>query len=243
MNVDNVDTRVIQIKLLDISANFFAGAISESRRARVSTVSTVESEEIEGEFQVTCCWLYRHFDAEGALLYVGITVDMPRRGREHATTSEWFERAARTTFESFLTRGAALEAERTAVIVERPRYNIVYRRQAQLVERKQLKNARVLLKEARVLEREKELEEYLKSITPVGKEGEIIDDDGHLIGYVVSEDFGGWNSFVITGTDTRSLVGTYLTYEAAESSFGYARGRDLVWERRGDLKQLATEMS
>lgn len=36
------------------------------------------------------CYTYRHYDAEGRLLYVGIARDTQRRAMQHATASPWW---------------------------------------------------------------------------------------------------------------------------------------------------------
>src|SRR5262245_15349332 len=75
-------------------------------------------------------WLYRHFDAEGMLLYVGITSDPERRDRQHTRDSEWSRRVVTTTMERYSTRVAAFVAERSAIIAEYPIYNRMHHRRA-----------------------------------------------------------------------------------------------------------------
>lgn len=70
--------------------------------------------------------LYRFYAADGALLYVGISADFPRRVAGHRRKPWWRERA-RTTIEVHPTRRAALDAERAAIVTENPRYNIAGR--------------------------------------------------------------------------------------------------------------------
>ena len=74
--------------------------------------------------------LYRHFAADGTLLYVGISLSWPARTKAHAHNSRWFERVARVEIEHFATREAALIAEREAIKREKPRFNIVHNREA-----------------------------------------------------------------------------------------------------------------
>ena len=64
--------------------------------------------------------LYRHFDAEGRLLYVGITNNYARRSGEHAEDKPWWRDVARSEVERYPTRKAALEAEKRAIIAEHP---------------------------------------------------------------------------------------------------------------------------
>ena len=68
--------------------------------------------------------LYRHFDGEGALLYVGISLNAIVRLSQHKMQSHWFDKIANVTIESFETRDAALEAETRAIQEESPKYNI-----------------------------------------------------------------------------------------------------------------------
>ncbi|MEL7299347.1 MAG: hypothetical protein AAFM92_03095 [Pseudomonadota bacterium] len=68
--------------------------------------------------------LYRHYDAEGALLYVGITCDLECRTSEHASRSEWASEVARTVTEYALSREHALALENVAITFEQPKYNV-----------------------------------------------------------------------------------------------------------------------
>ena len=70
------------------------------------------------------CTLYRHFDASGALLYVGIAKDALRRTAQHMAKSHWAHQMARVTFEHFDNRKSAEAAERRAILEENPMHNI-----------------------------------------------------------------------------------------------------------------------
>jgi predicted GIY-YIG superfamily endonuclease len=70
--------------------------------------------------------LYRWYDENDALLYVGVSTNVARRAGQHED-KEWWHRVARSTVEQFDSRGAALDAEATAIQVERPLYNIQHR--------------------------------------------------------------------------------------------------------------------
>jgi predicted GIY-YIG superfamily endonuclease len=70
--------------------------------------------------------LYRHFAADGSLLYVGISLSWPDRTKTHAQRSKWFEQVAKVEIERFTSRQAALDAEREAIKRERPQFNIVH---------------------------------------------------------------------------------------------------------------------
>lgn len=67
--------------------------------------------------------LYRFFDASGDLLYIGITLNPAGRWKRHREDKPWWEEIADITLETYPDRPSVLEAERTAIIAEHPRYN------------------------------------------------------------------------------------------------------------------------
>lgn len=67
--------------------------------------------------------LYRHFDADGSLLWVGVTANPFLRLAGHMSTSDWRDSVARVEIERFDSRGAAEAAETQAILSERPRFN------------------------------------------------------------------------------------------------------------------------
>lgn len=71
--------------------------------------------------------LYRHFNGEGQLLYVGISLSAIQRLAQHKEHSDWFESIANVTIEQFDTREEALKAERAAIFHERPLHNIQHK--------------------------------------------------------------------------------------------------------------------
>lgn len=70
--------------------------------------------------------LYRHFDASGTLLYVGISKGAIARLQAHEGSSHWANQIARVTIARHPTRDAALAAERMAIRSEGPLHNIVH---------------------------------------------------------------------------------------------------------------------
>jgi len=72
--------------------------------------------------------LYRFYDATGTLLYVGITADPGSRWRKHAQEKPWWQQITSITLETHPTRAAALEAERQAILAEKPVHNVVHNR-------------------------------------------------------------------------------------------------------------------
>lgn len=68
--------------------------------------------------------LYRHFDADGRLLYVGVSWSaVVRYGAGHRHIAEWAKDVAKMTVERFDTRGQAEAAERKAIREECPLHN------------------------------------------------------------------------------------------------------------------------
>jgi hypothetical protein len=72
--------------------------------------------------------LYRFFASDGSLLYIGITADPGARWKQHAGDKPWWSTVANITVEAFPSREAVLEAERAAILAERPRHNVVHNR-------------------------------------------------------------------------------------------------------------------
>jgi excinuclease UvrABC nuclease subunit len=67
--------------------------------------------------------VYRLFDAEGSLLYVGLTCDPDGRWRQHSHQKPWFKSVDRHTVEWHDTRIEARRAEVVAIKTEGPLYN------------------------------------------------------------------------------------------------------------------------
>jgi predicted GIY-YIG superfamily endonuclease len=72
--------------------------------------------------QATC--LYRHLDAKGRLLYVGISMSVMRRVSQHSACSHWFREVASITLEWFPSLELALKAEAKAIAAEKPAHNV-----------------------------------------------------------------------------------------------------------------------
>lgn len=67
--------------------------------------------------------LYRHFDAAGRLLYVGISLSAVQRLAQHKQASHWFAQIARVDVEWLPSRHDALRAESKAIANEAPLHN------------------------------------------------------------------------------------------------------------------------
>ena len=74
--------------------------------------------------------LYRHFNAAGELLYVGISLHAVIRLTAHERGANWYREIATITVEHLPSRADALAAERRAIQEERPLHNIVHARRA-----------------------------------------------------------------------------------------------------------------
>lgn len=71
------------------------------------------------------CQLYRHFDKDDILLYVGISWSTISRWSQHLRGSPWSARVVKITIQTFETREAALDAECKAIKEENPAFNTV----------------------------------------------------------------------------------------------------------------------
>jgi hypothetical protein len=69
--------------------------------------------------------LYRHWDENNILLYVGISYSSTTRLRQHEKSARWFKLVRSVTIEQFATRKEAELAELHAIRTENPIYNIV----------------------------------------------------------------------------------------------------------------------
>ena len=70
--------------------------------------------------------LYRMFDREGTLLYVGITNNFGRRWARHAATQPWYPDVQRQTVDWYPSREDAEREEVDAIKAEVPKYNTMH---------------------------------------------------------------------------------------------------------------------
>jgi predicted GIY-YIG superfamily endonuclease len=70
--------------------------------------------------------LYRFYDDERRLLYIGISANFGRRLDKHLRDKPWFCRVANIAVQHFTSRTAALEAERRAIVTEKPLHNVAH---------------------------------------------------------------------------------------------------------------------
>ena len=69
--------------------------------------------------------VYRHYDAEGRLLYVGAARSFGNRTQTHLREAEWVSQSVRAEAVFYPTREEALDAEMAAIRSEKPIYNAV----------------------------------------------------------------------------------------------------------------------
>ena len=80
--------------------------------------------------------LYRFYDAQDTLLYVGISWSLAQRMAEHRHTKSWWQEIATIRIEWLPNREAVLEAETVAIVRERPKYNLANKTSPTTNERK-----------------------------------------------------------------------------------------------------------
>jgi predicted GIY-YIG superfamily endonuclease len=73
--------------------------------------------------------VYRHFNAAGEILYIGMTANPEERERCHSFCSRWFADVERIELEWFPTRAEAFAAERRAIRAETPPFNQTWGKQ------------------------------------------------------------------------------------------------------------------
>jgi predicted GIY-YIG superfamily endonuclease len=70
--------------------------------------------------------LYRHFGKNNELLYIGISYNPFARLSQHELSASWASLTAKMTIEYFESRDDAIEAEKLAIINEKPIYNVIH---------------------------------------------------------------------------------------------------------------------
>jgi len=68
--------------------------------------------------------LYRHYDADGVLLYVGITSNVEKRNAQHRRRSKWAALSDTVTVDVLESGQDARDAERQAISTELPLFNV-----------------------------------------------------------------------------------------------------------------------
>lgn len=70
--------------------------------------------------------LYRLFNSDRELLYVGVTNDPGVRFGQHSRSKGWWNEVAYAKREPFTSRTGVLAAEQATIKIERPRHNLVH---------------------------------------------------------------------------------------------------------------------
>lgn len=68
--------------------------------------------------------LYRMLNSDDELLYVGISVDFAGRMRGHRSDKTWWAEISTIRLEHYPDKASVLAAERVAIDLERPAYNV-----------------------------------------------------------------------------------------------------------------------
>lgn len=74
--------------------------------------------------------LYRLFCTNGELLYVGRTLDVRSRIKDHRVQKSWWSEVAQISLEHFASLEEVAAAERAAIADENPKWNVVRYRNA-----------------------------------------------------------------------------------------------------------------
>ena len=72
--------------------------------------------------------LYRMYDANGELLYIGISIKVMSRLDGHWSSKDWIGQVETITIERHATAEELENAEREAIKAEKPKHNIIFRR-------------------------------------------------------------------------------------------------------------------
>ena len=101
--------------------------------------------------------LYRWYNKDGVLLYVGISFSALARAAQHKRNSQWFDDASYMTIEKCKNRQSALDREAEAIKLENPIWNVVGNKKDNSYIGHSYKNAReniseILIKESMINE-------------------------------------------------------------------------------------------
>jgi hypothetical protein len=107
-------------------------------------IATKAAGFIKDDIQAAC-WLYRHYDHAGDLIYVGISLSPLRRHEKHFATAAHRHQIFKILIEPFASREEALQAEETAIRDEFPKFNARHnRRRHPALELRRLERSRGL---------------------------------------------------------------------------------------------------
>ena len=93
--------------------------------------------------------LYRHYDSNKKLLYVGVSLNAAARLAQHRDAAPWFDAITDVKIETYPTREDALAAERRAIAEENPACNIQHRQTIKQIEKEEAARAAEFAKKAK----------------------------------------------------------------------------------------------
>jgi predicted GIY-YIG superfamily endonuclease len=93
---------------------------------RETTEQDIDAIRLLAELDAVPTALYRHFDHEGRLLYIGVSMTITGRTAQHETYAPWFRDIDNIKLEWFGSRSSALRAEKHAITTEKPLHNVTY---------------------------------------------------------------------------------------------------------------------
>jgi predicted GIY-YIG superfamily endonuclease len=74
-------------------------------------------------------YLYKLYDKDNNLLYVGITTNYKIRFRIHSKKQFWWNKVSRRWIKKYSSRTLALKVEKRIIAHQKPKYNITYNNQ------------------------------------------------------------------------------------------------------------------
>lgn len=118
------ETKAVALERRDFKA--IRAANDALRQLGADRFTEQEQQEISlvAELDAVGTALYRHFDCDGRLLYVGVSLSAIKRTAQHRQRASWFTEITRIEIEWHTSRSAAELAEKRAIKAERPLYNI-----------------------------------------------------------------------------------------------------------------------
>lgn len=90
------------------------------------------------------CDLYRFWNADGVLIYIGISLSAIQRLSQHKNDKSWETEISTVTIERFDDRDHALKAEKRAIMTEAPKYNITHNKPKPIYHKRPTTNVRHL---------------------------------------------------------------------------------------------------
>lgn len=76
--------------------------------------------------------LYRWWDADGKILYIGKSIAVLSRAESHRNRSKFFDEAVMMTMERYPDELTLAQAEVAAINAERPPYNVAHNREVEM---------------------------------------------------------------------------------------------------------------